>query len=115
MDSTTRANSRIDPRCQVDFPAEEFAARRERILDAIEGEGYALLQSAPAPRGCVDFRQSNLKQFAAGEKDVYELRETIRYSGRVLGSLHKVSDPQYTEEEKCLSAAYHMQGSHVRD
>lgn len=59
MDSTTRANNRIDPRCQVDFPAEEFAARRERMFDAVGSEGYALLQSAPAVRGYVDFRQSN--------------------------------------------------------
>lgn len=59
MDSTTRANNRIDSRCQVDFPAEEFAARRERMFDSVGSEGYALLQSAPAPRGYVDFRQSN--------------------------------------------------------
>jgi len=59
VDSTTRPNNRIDSRCQVDFPTVEFAARRERILDAIEGEGYALLQSAPASRGYLDFRQSN--------------------------------------------------------
>ena len=59
MDSTTRANNRIDSRCQVDFQAEEFAARRERMLDAVGSEGYALLQSAPAVRGYVDFRQSN--------------------------------------------------------
>jgi Xaa-Pro aminopeptidase len=43
----------------VDFPAEEFIARREKVFDAIGGEGYALLQSAPAPRGYVVFRQTN--------------------------------------------------------
>jgi len=46
-------------RHQVDFPAEEFIARRERILDAIGSEAHALLQGAPAPRGYVVFRQFN--------------------------------------------------------
>jgi Xaa-Pro aminopeptidase len=48
-----------DSQRRVDFPAEEFIARRERIYDAIGDEGYALLQSAPAPRGFVVFRQTN--------------------------------------------------------
>ncbi len=45
-------------RWQTDFPAEEFAARREKLFDAIGG-AYALVQSAPAPRGYVVFRQTN--------------------------------------------------------
>jgi Xaa-Pro aminopeptidase len=44
---------------QTAFPAEEFLARRSRIFDAIESGAYALLQSAPAPRGYVVFRQTN--------------------------------------------------------
>ena len=44
---------------QVDFPAEEFIARREKIFDAIGSTAHALLQSAPAPRGYVVFRQTN--------------------------------------------------------
>lgn len=59
MDSTTRTNDRIDSRCRVNFPAEEFVTRRERMFDAVGSEAHALLQSAPAPRGYVDFRQSN--------------------------------------------------------
>jgi len=43
----------------TDFPAEEFVARREKIFDAIGSEGQALLQSAPALRGYVVFRQTN--------------------------------------------------------
>jgi Xaa-Pro aminopeptidase len=45
--------------CQTDFPAEEFRTRRDKILDAIGDEAHALLQSGPAPRGYVDFRQTN--------------------------------------------------------
>jgi hypothetical protein len=33
----------METSCQTDFPAEEFAARRERIFDAIGGDAYALL------------------------------------------------------------------------
>ncbi|HOU12651.1 MAG TPA: Xaa-Pro peptidase family protein [Anaerolineae bacterium] len=46
-------------RWQTDFPAEEFVARREKLFDAIGDGAYALLQSAPAPRGYVVFRQTN--------------------------------------------------------
>lgn len=59
MNSSATGRGQINSQCHVDFPPEEFVTRRERIFDAIEGEGYALLQSAPAPRGYVDFRQSN--------------------------------------------------------
>ncbi|MFN2270868.1 MAG: aminopeptidase P N-terminal domain-containing protein [Anaerolineae bacterium] len=53
-------------RWQTDFPAEEFAARREKIFDAIEGDAHALLQSAPAPRGYVVFRQTNAFFYCCG-------------------------------------------------
>jgi Xaa-Pro aminopeptidase len=59
MDSTPTADNRREAQHPVDFPAEEFAARRKRIFDAIGREGHALLQSAPAPRGYVIFRQTN--------------------------------------------------------
>jgi Xaa-Pro aminopeptidase len=59
MNSSAVDRGQIKSQCRVDFPAEEFVARRERIFDAIGGEGYALLQSAPAPRGYVVFRQTN--------------------------------------------------------
>ena len=55
----TIRSAQIAPQWQADFPAEEFVARREKIFDAIGSEGQALLQSAPAPRGYVVFRQTN--------------------------------------------------------
>jgi Xaa-Pro aminopeptidase len=48
-----------------DFPAEEFAARRARVMDAI-GDGLALVQGAPSPAGYVRFRQSNELFYLAG-------------------------------------------------
>ena len=59
MGFSTVHGAQIASQWQADFPAEEFVARRERIFDAIGGEGHALLQSAPAPRGYVVFRQTN--------------------------------------------------------
>ncbi len=53
------ADNQTGLRWQADFPAEEFIARREKIFDAIDSEGCALLQGAPAPRGYVVFRQTN--------------------------------------------------------
>lgn len=44
---------------QTDFPPEEFAARRERVLDAIGKDAVAVLQGAPAARGFEIFRQFN--------------------------------------------------------
>jgi Xaa-Pro aminopeptidase len=58
MDSITDHNHVVSRR-PVDFPAKEFVARRRKILDMIGREGCALLQSGSAPRGYVDFRQSN--------------------------------------------------------
>jgi len=42
-----------------DFPPEEFAARRAKVIDAIGAEGLALVQGAPAPEGYLRFRQTN--------------------------------------------------------
>ncbi|MCX7049524.1 MAG: aminopeptidase P N-terminal domain-containing protein [Candidatus Sumerlaeota bacterium] len=41
------------------FPAEEFAARRKKIFNAIGKGAQALLAAAPPPRGYVVFRQTN--------------------------------------------------------
>ena len=48
------------------FPAEEFAARRERIMDAMDQGAHALLQGAPPPRGYVRFRQTNSFYYCTG-------------------------------------------------
>lgn len=48
------------------LPAEEFAARRARVLDAIGSDAVAILQGAPAPAGFARFRQSNEFHYLIG-------------------------------------------------
>jgi Xaa-Pro aminopeptidase len=48
------------------FAAQEFAARRGRIMDAMGEGAHALLQGAPPPRGYVRFRQTNEFYYCAG-------------------------------------------------
>lgn len=49
-----------------DFPPEEFAARRAKVMDAIGPEAIALVQGAPTPVGYVRFRQSNEFYYLTG-------------------------------------------------
>jgi Xaa-Pro aminopeptidase len=46
--------------------AEEFAARRARVLDAIGPDAIAVIQGAPMPFGFVPFRQSNEFYYLTG-------------------------------------------------
>lgn len=52
--------------CTLNLPAEEFVARRARIMDAVGSDGSALLQGAPMPRGYVRFRQTNDFYYCCG-------------------------------------------------
>ena len=56
------------PRAGVskDFPPEEFAARRTRVLAALGTGAVAVVQGAPAPRGYTRFRQSNEFYYLTG-------------------------------------------------
>ena len=47
------------PPFQTDFPAEEFIARRARVMDAIGSQALAIVQGAPGVDGFKVFRQSN--------------------------------------------------------
>jgi len=51
---------------RADFPPEEFAARRARILDAIGPKAHAILQGAPPVRGFEVFRQTNEFYYCSG-------------------------------------------------
>ncbi|HXV60592.1 MAG TPA: Xaa-Pro peptidase family protein [Vicinamibacteria bacterium] len=51
---------------QTDFPAEELAARRERVLDAIGDNAIAIIQGAATAAGFVVFRQSNELYYLTG-------------------------------------------------
>jgi Xaa-Pro aminopeptidase len=50
----------------TDFPPEEFAARREKVFDAIGKNGIALIQGEPSPKGYTRFRQSNEFYYLSG-------------------------------------------------
>lgn len=54
------------PLFTVDFPAEEFIQRRQKIYEAIGPEAAALVQGAPSPSGYVRFRQSNEFYYVCG-------------------------------------------------
>ncbi len=54
------------PLFTTDFPAEEFAARRMRVLDAIGPGAAAVLQGAASPLGYVRFRQTNSFYYLTG-------------------------------------------------
>lgn len=49
-----------------DFTPKEFAARREKVYDAIGGNAIAVLQGAPSPDGYVRFRQTNEFYYLCG-------------------------------------------------
>ena len=49
-----------------DFPPEEFALRRVKLMDAIGRDALALVQGAPSPAGYVRFRQSNELYYLSG-------------------------------------------------
>lgn len=49
-----------------DFPPEEFALRRAKVMDAIGQDAAALVQGAPSPPGYTRFRQSNELYYLSG-------------------------------------------------
>ncbi|MDP1571029.1 MAG: Xaa-Pro peptidase family protein [Vicinamibacterales bacterium] len=54
------------PPFQSDFPAEEFTARRGRVMDAIGSQALAIVQGAPGVDGFKVFRQSNEFYYLTG-------------------------------------------------
>ncbi|MGE3191237.1 MAG: aminopeptidase P N-terminal domain-containing protein [Vicinamibacterales bacterium] len=54
------------PPYQTDFPLEEFAARRGKVMDAIGDNAVAIVQGAPGVDGFRVFRQSNQFYYLTG-------------------------------------------------
>ena len=54
------------PLFTADFPPAEFAARRDKVFDAIGPNAIAVVQGAPSPVGYVRFRQSNSFYYLCG-------------------------------------------------
>ena len=50
----------------TDFPPEEFAARRAKLIESIGPTAIALIQGAPSPAGYTRFRQSNEFYYLCG-------------------------------------------------
>jgi Xaa-Pro aminopeptidase len=63
---TTSPKEDTRPLFRGDFPPEEFAARRDRVFDAIGSDGLVVLQGAAAPLGFVRFRQYNQFYYLTG-------------------------------------------------
>ncbi len=51
---------------QTDFPADEFVARRGKVMDAIGNQAIAIVQGAPGVDGFKVFRQSNEFYYLTG-------------------------------------------------
>ena len=54
------------PPFQTDFPADELAQRRARVMDAIGADGIAIVQGAPGVDGFKVFRQTNEFYYLTG-------------------------------------------------
>jgi Xaa-Pro aminopeptidase len=54
------------PPYQADFPAQELAQRRARVMDAIGADGMAIVQGAPGVDGFKVFRQTNEFYYLTG-------------------------------------------------
>jgi len=87
---------------QADFPPEEFAERRGRILDAIGPDAHALLQGAPPVRGFEVFRQSNDFYYCCG---IEEPQAYLLLSGaRRTATLYLPHRPERSAEGASLAA-----------
>jgi Xaa-Pro aminopeptidase len=103
---TTESGDQIGSCWQTGFPAGEFAARREKI-SAIGSEAHALLQSAPAPRGYVVFRQTNEFFYCCGFEtpqayplmNRVERRSTLYLPGRGKAQLGEGTPPGVEDVE----------------
>lgn len=88
---------------QTNFPPEELAARRARILDAIGPDAQALLQGAAPPRGFEMFRQANQFYYCCA---VEEPQAYLRLAGADrTATLYLPSRPEGASHEGASFAA----------
>ncbi|MGE3277361.1 MAG: aminopeptidase P N-terminal domain-containing protein [Vicinamibacterales bacterium] len=64
--SLTLLQAQAPPPYQTDFPVDELAARRGRVMDAIGDQAIAIVQGAPGVEGFKVFRQSNAFYYLTG-------------------------------------------------
>ncbi len=103
-----------------DFPAEEFRARRESVLDAIGPNAIALVQGAASPVGYIRFRQTNNFYYLTGVESphAYLLLDGTRREARLYlphrnparesseGKLLSAEDDEMTRELTGVDAVY---------
>ena len=87
----------------TDFPAEEFAARRGQVYQAI-GDGLALVQGAPSPPGYSRFRQSNEFYYLSGIEVPHAYLLLDGASARTTLYLPHRNEARERSEGKVLSA-----------
>ena len=102
--SASAAGAQDAPIFTDDFPAEEFAARREAVLDAIGPAGAAVVQGAPSPMGYVRFRQTNSFYYLTGVETPHAYLLLDGASRRSVLYLPHRNDRREASEGRLLSA-----------
>ena len=98
------AKAQDAPLFTADFPAEEFAARREAVIEAIGPGAAAVLQGAPSPLGYVRFRQTNSFYYLTGVETPHAYLLLDGTSGRSVLYLPHRNDRREASEGRLLSA-----------
>ena len=95
------------PPFQDDFPVEEFAARRGKVLDAIGAQGIAVVQGAAGVDGFKVFRQSNEFYYLTGLETPHaylvmdgRTRRTTLYLSRRNEALERSTGPVWSAEDE---------------
>ncbi|MEW6320352.1 MAG: Xaa-Pro peptidase family protein [Acidobacteriota bacterium] len=95
------------PPFQDDFPVEEFAERRGRVLDAIGNQAIAIVQGAAGPDGFKVFRQSNEFYYLTGLESPHaylvldgRTRRSTLYLSRRNEALERSTGPVWSAEDE---------------
>jgi Xaa-Pro aminopeptidase len=113
---------------QTDFPADEFAERRAKIMDAIGSEAIAIVQGAPGVDGFKVFRQSNEFYYLTGLESPHAYlvldgrnRRTTLYLSRRNEALERSTGTVWSAEDDIevrrltgVDAVRPSNGSHAR-
>ena len=98
------AKAQDAPLFTADFPVEEFAARREAVIEAIGPGAAAVLQGAPSPLGYVRFRQTNSFYYLTGIETPHAYLLLDGTSRRSVLYLPHRNDRREASEGRLLSA-----------
>ncbi len=102
---STSATAQDTHRYQTDFPADELAERRGRVLEAIGDNAIALIQGAANVQGFLVFRQSNELYYLTGLESPHAYLLLDGRSGKSHLYLPHRNERRERGEGKTLSAA----------